>query len=64
MATTVRPGTVVLHSKDDEVAACADSEELLHNGGLIDSGVIVVVGTEHWLADEESLEAMARAVEV
>ena len=45
------------------MVACADSEELLRNSGLSDSGVIVVVGTEHRLADEESLGMMVRACE-
>jgi hypothetical protein len=44
------------------VVACADSEELLRNSGLSDSGVIVV-GHGHRLANPESLEAMVRAVE-
>ena len=44
------------------MVACADSEELLRNSGLSDSGVIVV-GHEHRLADGESLEAMLRACE-
>jgi hypothetical protein len=39
-----------------------DSRELLKNSGLPDSALIVV-GTEHRLADEESLEMMLRAVE-
>ncbi len=36
--------------------------ELLKNSGLL-SEALVVVGTEHRLADDESLEAMARAAE-
>jgi hypothetical protein len=40
----------------------ADSRELLTNSGLPESALIVV-GTEHRLADEESLEATVRACE-
>ena len=36
--------------------------ELLKNSGLL-SEALVVVGTEHRLADDESLEAMSKAVE-
>ena len=62
MATKVKPGTVILHSKADEVAPFADSQELLRNGGLPESALIVV-GDEHRLADAESLRAMLEAVE-
>ena len=40
----------------------ADSQELLRNSGLPESALIVV-GTEHRLADPESLKAMLEAVE-
>lgn len=33
-ATTVKPGTVILHSVADEVIPFADSQELLRNSGL------------------------------
>jgi hypothetical protein len=61
-ASTVKPGTVILHSRADDVILIADSEELLRNSGLPDSALIVV-GTEHRLADPESLAAMLEAVE-
>jgi len=61
-ATTVKPGTVILHSRADETVPFADSEELLRNSGL-PSSALIVVGTEHRLADPESLAAMLRAVE-
>jgi alpha-beta hydrolase superfamily lysophospholipase len=61
-ATTVKPNTTILHSEDDENVPIAHSRELLKNSGLPESALIVV-GTEHRLADEESLEAMVRAVE-
>lgn len=61
-ATTVKPGTVILHSKADDVIPFADSQELLRNSGLPQSA-LVVVGHEHRLADKESLAKMLEAVE-
>ena len=61
-ATTVKPGTVILHSRADDVIPFADSQELLRNSGLPESALIVV-GYEHRLADPESLKAMVEAVE-
>jgi hypothetical protein len=56
-ARTVKPGTVVLHSRADEVIPFADSVELVRNSGLPESALIAV-GTDHRLADPEPLEAM------
>ena len=61
-ATTVKPGTVILHSPADDVVPFTDSQELLRNSGLPDSALIVV-GHEHRLADSESLAKMLEAVE-
>ena len=61
-ATTVKPGTVILHSQADETIPFADSQELLRNSGIPDSALIVV-GHEHRLADPESLAKMLEAVE-
>jgi len=61
-ATTVKSGTTILHSLADETVPFADSEELVRNSGL-PSEALIVVGTEHRLADEGSLEVMLRAVE-
>ena len=55
-ATTVKPGTVILHSRADETVPFADSEELVRNSGFPDLSLIVV-GTDHRLADPESLKA-------
>ena len=33
-ATTVKPGTVILHSRADETVPFTDSEELVRNSGL------------------------------
>jgi hypothetical protein len=60
-ATTVKPNTIILHSKADDVVPFADSQELLRNSGLpLES--LIAVGTEHRLADEESLMKMLEAV--
>ncbi len=61
-ATTVKPNTIILHSPADETIPFADSQELLRNSGLPDSALIVV-GTDHRLADPEPLKAMLEAVE-
>ncbi len=61
-ATTVKSNTIVLHSKADETVPVADSQELLRNSDLPESA-LVVVGTDHRLADPESLKAMLEAVE-
>jgi hypothetical protein len=61
-ATTVKPGTVILHSRADETVPFADSEELVRNSGLPPKALIVV-GTDHRLADPEPLKAMLEAVE-
>lgn len=62
LATTVKPGTVVLHSRADDVIAFADSEELVRASGL-PAAAVVEVGSDHRLADPESLAAMLQACE-
>lgn len=54
-----KPGTVVLHSRADDVVPFADSEELARNGGA----TLIEVGSDHRLADPEPLAAMLRACE-
>jgi alpha-beta hydrolase superfamily lysophospholipase len=61
-ARTVKPGTVILHSEEDDVIPIAASRELVRASGLPESALIVV-GTDHRLADEEPLHAMLDAVE-
>ena len=61
-ATTVKPGTVILHSQADDLVPLPDSAELVGNSGLPESALLVV-GTEHRLADPESLGKMLEAVE-
>ena len=61
-ARAVKPGTMILHSKADEVVPYLDSVELVRNSGLAESALIVV-GHEHRLADPESLAKMLEACE-
>ncbi len=61
-ATTVKPGTRILHSRADDVVAFGNSVELLSKSGLPESSLIEV-GQDHRLADPEPLEAMVQAVE-
>ncbi len=58
-ATKVKLNTTILHSEGDETVPIADSRELLRSSGL-SSEALIVVGTEHRLADEESLWAVER----
>jgi hypothetical protein len=58
----VKPDTVILHSRADDVIPFADSEALVRNSGLPTSALIEV-GRDHRLADPEPLEAMLRACE-
>jgi alpha-beta hydrolase superfamily lysophospholipase len=59
-AKTIKPGTVILHSRADDVIPFADSEELIRNSGL-PASALVEVGTDHRLADPESLAKMLEA---
>ncbi len=54
---TVKPGTVILHSRGDDVVPFADSEELARKTGA----TLIEVGNDHRLADQEPLEKMLRA---
>ena len=61
-ATTVKPGTLILHSPADDVVPFADSQELLAKSGL-PASALIVAGTDHRLANPEPLAAMIAAVE-
>src|ERR1019366_8024438 len=50
-AKLVKPDTVMLHSRADDVIAFADSEELVRNSRL-PASALVEVGTDHRLADQ------------
>jgi hypothetical protein len=43
---TVKPSTVILHSRVDDVIPFADSEELVRNSGL-SAWTLIEVGTDH-----------------
>lgn len=61
-ARTIKPNSVILHSRQDEVIPFADSLELLHNSGLPPE-TLIEVGTDHRLADPEPLQRMLQACE-
>jgi hypothetical protein len=54
---TVKAGTVILHSRADDVIPFADSEELARNS----EETLIEVGTDHRLAEPEPLAAMLKA---
>lgn len=56
---TVKPGTVILHSRADDVIPFADSEELVRSSGA----TLIEVGTDHRLAHPEPLEMMLKECE-
>jgi alpha-beta hydrolase superfamily lysophospholipase len=56
-ARTVKPHTVILHSRKDEVVPFGDSEELAGNS----RAKLIDVGVDHRLADPEPLAAMMEA---
>src|SRR3954447_18321481 len=58
-ARTVKPGTVILHSRADDVVPFTDSEELIRNSGL-PASALIEVGSDHRLADPASLGRMLR----
>ena len=61
-ATTVKPGTIILHSRADEAVPFSDSEELVTNSDL-PSDSLIEDGTGRRLADDESLATMLEVVE-
>ena len=61
-AKAVKPGTVIFHSRADDVVPFAHSEELVRNSGL-PSSALIEVGTDHRLADPEPLRRMLEACE-
>jgi len=59
-AKTVKAGTVILHSRADDVVPFAHSEELVRISGL-PAWALIEVGNDHRLADPEPLEKMLEA---
>jgi hypothetical protein len=60
--STVKAGTVILHSRADDVVPFGDSEELVRISGLPGSALIEI-GDDHRLADPAPLQAMLEACE-
>lgn len=58
----VKPGTQILHSREDDVVPFGDTLELLRASGL-DESALIVTGENHRLFDPASLAAMAAAVQ-
>jgi hypothetical protein len=57
---TVPPGTIILHSRADDVVPFAFSEELV----LASPGAVLIeTGSDHRLADQASLRIMLKVVE-
>jgi len=57
--TTVKPDTVILHCRADDVVPFDHSEELVRNSGA----TLIEVGNDHWLNEPEPLEMMLKACE-
>jgi hypothetical protein len=60
--SNLKPHSVVLHSRHDDVIPFADSNELVVNSGL-PSDRLLEVGNDHRLADSEPLKKMLEACE-
>ena len=54
---TLKPNSLILHSRQDDVIPFADSEELVGSSGL-PSETLIEIGNDHRLADDESLSVM------
>ena len=61
-ATTVKPGTVILHSEADDVVPIVHSRELVARSGL-PATALFIVGNDHRLAEPEPLAELLAAVE-
>jgi hypothetical protein len=61
-ATTVKPNTRILHSRQDDAIPFADSEELVASSGL-PTETLIEVGDDHRLAGPEPLAMILEACE-
>jgi len=61
-ASRVKPECRILHAEADDVIAFADSLQLLTQSGLPE-GQLIRTGSEHRLADPDSLQRLWQAVE-
>lgn len=59
-ARTVQPGSIILHSRADEIIPFEDSQELAQASGA----TLIEVGKDHRLADSESLDVMRWACQL
>jgi Alpha/beta hydrolase family len=59
-AKTIKPSTIILHSRADDAVPYAHSEELVKNSGL-PVWALIEVGGDHRLADPESLDMLLEA---
>ena len=57
--TKVKPGTVILHCRTDEIIPFADSEELVKSSGA----TLFETGSDHRLDDRDSLLKMLKECE-
>jgi hypothetical protein len=62
LVKTVKPGTVILHSRADDIVPFADSEELVKQSGL-PASALIEVGNDHSLNDAKSLLTMLKKCE-
>ena len=62
MVRTVKLGTVILHSRADDVVPFGDSEELVRNS-VLSATALIEVGDDHRLADPAPLRKMLEACE-
>jgi len=60
--TTVKPNSVILHARADDVVPFDDSEQLVRNSGMRPA-ILIEIGTDHRLADPEAPEIMLKVVE-
>jgi len=60
--TKLKPNSVILHSRADDVIPFSDSEELVAQSGLLRE-MLIEVGNDHRLADPEQLKAMLNTCE-
>lgn len=60
--TTLKPHSVILHSRADDTVPFADSEELVRSSGLPPE-TLIEVGSDHRLSDPEPLAKMLEACE-
>ena len=61
-AATVKPRTLILHSKHDDVVPIENSRELLKRSDL-PGDYLIVIGEDHRMTDLSAFEALLAAIE-